>query len=156
MRPRPAPVSRRPAREKHRDHGFTLVELLVVVVIIGVLVAIAIPVYLHYKDGAENKSLKSDMRAAVAAEEQCLADQETGAGPGYVAGASTTYGVGFDLICVPGALPIAEPVKVSAGNKLTIAVVAAAGSTPQHFVITGQNRETGKTYSYDSSTNRWS
>ncbi|MET0495475.1 MAG: type II secretion system protein [Actinoplanes sp.] len=57
-------------RAKKQDEGFTLIELLVVVVIIGVLVAIAVPVYLNYRQGAADKSAQSDLRGAVSTIEQ--------------------------------------------------------------------------------------
>jgi type IV pilus assembly protein PilA len=61
-------------RAKKADEGFTLIELLVVVVIIGVLVAIAVPVYLNYRKGAADKSAQSDVRGAVSAIEQFYTD----------------------------------------------------------------------------------
>ena len=61
-------------RNKKEDEGFTLIELLVVVVIIGVLVAIAVPVYLNYRKGAADKSAQSDVRGSISAIEQYYTD----------------------------------------------------------------------------------
>ncbi|CAN5912764.1 hypothetical protein BH11GEM2_BH11GEM2_14550 [soil metagenome] len=57
-----------------RRRGFTLVELLVVVTIIGILAAIAIPKFASTKEKAYVAQMKSDLRNLVTAEEAFFAD----------------------------------------------------------------------------------
>ena len=129
-------------RTKKGDEGFTLIELLVVVVIIGVLVAIAVPVYLNYRKGAADKSAQSDVRAAISAVEQYYTDN------GNVYPATVTGTKGNNLTFPAQTGGTAQTVSVSPGNTV---VFQNNGST---YVICGQN-DSGKTiYVYNSLNGR--
>ena len=62
---------------KEKDQGFTLIELLVVIIIIGILAAIAIPVFLNQRKKGVDASLKSDLKNAATAVETWSTDNPT-------------------------------------------------------------------------------
>jgi general secretion pathway protein G len=55
-------VTIRPNRRARREEGFTLIELMIVMIVIGILTAIAVPAYTTYIRNAKEATLREDLR----------------------------------------------------------------------------------------------
>ncbi|HET6874065.1 MAG TPA: type II secretion system protein [Acidimicrobiales bacterium] len=72
-------------RRRRGEEGFTLIELMVVVLIIAILIAIAIPTFLGARQRANNRAAQSDLRNALTAEKTVYTD-----GQAYLDSTSST------------------------------------------------------------------
>jgi type IV pilus assembly protein PilA len=102
---------------KEKDQGFTLIELLVVIIIIGILAAIAIPVFLNQRKKAVDASMKSDLKTVANAEETYFTDNQA-----YLAVASTATPT------------VGDAVTLSNGNLAAVTLGSAAGNTGAYCV----------------------
>ncbi len=72
-------------RRRDDEEGFTLIELMVVVLIIAILIAIAIPTFLGARARAQDRAAQSDLRNGLTAEKTVYTDNQT-----YISDVTTT------------------------------------------------------------------
>jgi type IV pilus assembly protein PilA len=158
-------------RVNHDQKGFTLVELMIVVAIIGILAAIAIPQFAQYRQRAFNSSAQNDVRNAKTSQEVLQADfQVYGAsdvqimpGTGHAGGpgalitgpqpaANITMIGGILRSETPTAVPVNVGIGIGAGNMVVLradtAAVAQGGNGT--FVITARHINGPRVYGTDS------
>ena len=113
-------INKLQARLRKEESGFTLIELLIVLVIIGILLAIAVPSYLGFKDRANKTAAQANVRSAVPAVEAYYAD--TGA---YTSMTLTT-GAAPDLTGLRG-IDAGVQITVVSGGALTYCISNTQG-----------------------------
>jgi type IV pilus assembly protein PilA len=109
-------ISKAHARLRDEESGFTLIELLIVLVIIAILLAIAIPSYLGFKDRANQRAAQANVRAAVPSAEAYYQDNNTYSGLTTTALRTIDSGLAKNLT-VSGATSTAFCISGTVGNK---------------------------------------
>jgi prepilin-type N-terminal cleavage/methylation domain-containing protein len=114
-------IQRAMQKKRAGEGGFTLVELLIVIVILGILAAIVVLAIGGLSDTAESATCKSGAKAIESAQDAYYAKTDP----------NNTYGTGADLWAGGGAAKLLktnpDPVYVVTGNATSYSIAAAAG-----------------------------
>ena len=122
-----------------KEEGFTLIELLVVMIIIGILAAIAIPVFLSQRQKGYDASVKSDLRTIANELESYNTDQQA-----YPTGTASTA-AGITTI---GTDP--TTVRTSSGNSFYYVLNTAGSAAGSAYCIVGVNSKGTRPWEYVS------
>ena len=134
-----------------KDKGFTLIELLVVIIIIGILSAIAIPVFLNQRKKAVDASIKSDLRTVAEEIETYYTDAQAYPTASITSTATVAAPTPNNFVIpAPPTGGTATTVKLSSGNVITYTIVGTQSYTVTGFNAKGTADSATKMFKYDS------
>jgi type IV pilus assembly protein PilA len=99
--------------KKRDEKGFTLIELMIVIAIIGILAAIAIPQFNAYRQRSYNAAAVGDLRNAITSQEAYFVDNDT-----YSTAVANLQGANYGLI-LSGGVALSVTAGTTSGYTMT-------------------------------------